>query len=204
MTSVLAILLSGCGGTSNSATTSVSPTVASSVSPAAINFGPQLTNTPAVPSSVVYQNIGSVPLAISSIRTSGDYAQSNDCGNSLAISASCNISVTFTPGATGNRSGSLQISGDSPQNVSLSGMGANMHNVSLSWDPSPSAVLGYHIYAGTQPGGPYNLLNPSPEPLTNFQSSVLGGQNWYFVVSAVNVALIESLPSNEAIAAIQP
>src|SRR5260370_35062886 len=41
----------------------------------------------------------------------------------------------------------------------------SLHGVDLSWDPSPSSVIGYNIYRGTRSGGPYPLkLNSSPQP----------------------------------------
>jgi hypothetical protein len=55
-----------------------------------------------------------------------DFAETNDCGTSVAPGASCGISVTFTPRAIGLARGWLAISDDgggSPQLVSLSGDG---------------------------------------------------------------------------------
>ena len=54
----------------------------------------------------------------------GDYSQTNTCGVTLAANASCTISVTFTPTASGTRTASLSVSdnaGGSPQTVSLTG-----------------------------------------------------------------------------------
>ena len=75
-------------------------------------------------------NSGKAVLAISGITAGGtnlgDFVQSNNCGTSLAAGASCQISVTFTPGAAGARTATLSIADNgsgSPQTVSLTGSG---------------------------------------------------------------------------------
>jgi hypothetical protein len=57
---------------------------------------------------------------------SGDFTQTNTCGASVAVGASCTINVTFTPTAAGPRSGTLTINDNasgSPQTVALAGAG---------------------------------------------------------------------------------
>ena len=54
----------------------------------------------------------------------GNFAESSNCGTSLAAKASCAISVTFTPQAQGPAQGWLTISDEgSQQRVPLSGVG---------------------------------------------------------------------------------
>jgi hypothetical protein len=56
----------------------------------------------------------------------GDFAESNNCGSSVASGASCTIKVTFTPLAQGRRTADVSISDDgggSPQTVPLTGTG---------------------------------------------------------------------------------
>jgi hypothetical protein len=62
----------------------------------------------------------------------GDFREVNGCGVSLAAGATCNISVIFTPTATGQRSGTLTISDNAlkgTQAVNLSGSGVALLNV---------------------------------------------------------------------------
>ena len=76
--------------------------------------------------SVTLRNGTASTLTISSITASGDFAQSNTCGTSLAASASCSIAVTFTPTAAGTRTGSVVVidsGGGSPRTVTLTGTG---------------------------------------------------------------------------------
>jgi uncharacterized repeat protein (TIGR03803 family) len=73
---------------------------------------------------VTLTNIGAAPLAINSISTTADFAQTNNCGVGFAAGASCTITVTFTPPASGSVAGSLIIvdnAGKSPQSVALIG-----------------------------------------------------------------------------------
>jgi len=70
----------------------------------------------------------------------GDFAQTNNCGTSVATGASCTFTVTFTPTASGNRSATLNITdnaGGSPQQVNLAGTGigtmATLNPTSLSF-----------------------------------------------------------------------
>jgi len=75
---------------------------------------------------VTLSSTGNAALNISSIAVSGDFAQTNSCGTSVAASANCQINVTFTPTAIGTRTGSVTITdkaAGSPHNVSLSGTG---------------------------------------------------------------------------------
>ena len=81
-----------------------------SLSPTSLNFDSQLVGTTSAAQPVTLSNSGNALLTINDISTSGDYAQTNDCASSLAAGASCTINVTFTPTASGSRSGMLTIS----------------------------------------------------------------------------------------------
>ena len=199
----LLLSLAGCGGGGYNATSSA-PFAVSSVSPAAVDFGNTLVGTTAPAATLAYRNLGAAPLAITAISASGDYAESNNCGNSLAVGAACNIDITFTPTVPGPRNGTLQITGAAAQSVSLSGVGVRMHSLQLSWDPSSSAVIGYIVFRSPKPDGPFMPLNSTPTAATSFSDRARGGQNWYYYVTAVNQELIESAPSNVARAAVPP
>jgi hypothetical protein len=96
------------------------------LSPQSLAFGDQPVGTTSAAQPVTLSNSGGAPLTINSITASGDFAQTTDCSSSLAAGASCTINVTFTPTATGNRTGTLTINDDAagnPHTVALSGMG---------------------------------------------------------------------------------
>ncbi len=86
------------------------------------------------------KNTGTAALTLGTIQITGDFIQVNNCPGSLAANASCTINITFTPTASGTRSGSLTISDNaagSPQTVNLSGTGADF---SLASSPASNSV----------------------------------------------------------------
>jgi hypothetical protein len=110
-----------------------------STSPSSLTFGSTTVNTTSAAQSVTVQNTGTAAASVSSIATSGDYAQTNTCGSSIAAGASCTVSVTFHPTTTGTRTGSLTITSNatnSPSTVSLTGTGASASSATLSTNPS--------------------------------------------------------------------
>jgi hypothetical protein len=109
-----------------------------SLSPASLSFGNQSVNTKSGTLTATLTNGGGAPLSLSSIALTGanpgDFAQTNTCGTSVAAGASCSISVTFDPTASGSRSASVSFTdnaGGSPQSLGLSGTGTSV-TVSLS------------------------------------------------------------------------
>jgi hypothetical protein len=90
--------------------TGVAPTV--NLSSSGLSFGNPATNTTSVAQHVTLTNNGPGALTISSISITGtnaaDFGQTNNCPVSrttLAVNATCSISVTFTPKAGGGRVG---------------------------------------------------------------------------------------------------
>jgi Beta-propeller repeat/Abnormal spindle-like microcephaly-assoc'd, ASPM-SPD-2-Hydin len=97
------------------------------LTPASLMFSAQQLGTSSTAQVVTLANSGNVALSINSIQAGGDFAQTNTCPATLAASASCTISVIFTPTVSGTRSGILTISDtalDSPQVVNITGTGS--------------------------------------------------------------------------------
>jgi len=117
--------------------TGTAPTA--SLSAATLSFGSQLMGTTGAASQVTVADNGTAPLTFTSIAVTGDFAlaaNGTTCstGAPVVAGANCVISVTFTPTATGVRSGGLTLTdnaGGSPQVVGLSGTGT-APSVSLS------------------------------------------------------------------------
>lgn len=114
--------------------------------------------------------------------------------------------VNFDPKVAGAISGTLTITSNaanSPLNIALSGTGiatsASNHTVALTWErSSTSSVTGYFVYRGTKPSGPFAQLNSSPESSPSYSdSTVSGGQVYYYYVTAVDSSNIQSADSNE-------
>ncbi len=73
------------------------------------------------------------------------------------------------------------------------------HSVTLTWAASTSAnIAGYNIYRGTTSGGPYAKLNSSLiTGLSYVDTTVLAGQTYYYVGTAVDGTNAESAYSNQ-------
>ncbi|MBO3751193.1 choice-of-anchor D domain-containing protein [Streptosporangiaceae bacterium NEAU-GS5] len=101
------------------------PTLGTSSS--SLVFGSQALNTTSAAQNVTVTNTGTAAASISGVSVSGDFQQTNTCGTTLATGASCNVSVTFRPTASGTRTGTVTITSNatnSPTNIALSGTGA--------------------------------------------------------------------------------
>ncbi|MFC4587025.1 choice-of-anchor D domain-containing protein [Sphaerisporangium corydalis] len=100
--------------------------VALTASPASLSFGSRQAGSTSPAQTVTVTNSGSASAALSGVTTTGDYAQTTTCGSTLAAGASCTVSVTFTPTASGSRPGTVRVASNdvnSPLTVSLSGSG---------------------------------------------------------------------------------
>jgi len=80
------------------------------LSPWNLTFAGQTVGTSSAPQSATLTSASTQPLSLDIVAT-GDFAQSNDCPSSLPAAASCTITVTFTPTATGLRTGSVSVGG---------------------------------------------------------------------------------------------
>jgi hypothetical protein len=80
---------------------------------------------------------------------------------------------------------------------------AGSHTVSLSWTASTTPSVSYNVYRSTVSGGPYTKMNASLVSGTSYvDSTVLAGQTYYYVTTAVNGSNSESSYSNQVTAAI--
>jgi hypothetical protein len=117
----------------------------------------------------------------------------------LEAGHSVTFSIMFSPLSTGPANSTFQAlnsNGNTIVGVPLTGAG--VPSVSLSWNPSTSGVTGYNVYRGTVSGGPYSKLNSSMDPGTRFvDTSVVPGDTYYYVTTAVNSSGQESGYSNE-------
>jgi hypothetical protein len=83
------------------------------------------------PQAVTVTNIGTAtasfvsPFGFATLGTdAGDFGWQSSCGTSLAPQASCTVAVTFTPKATGARTGSFGVrQGSASVQIPLSGTG---------------------------------------------------------------------------------
>src|SRR5690349_613059 len=121
----VALLISSCGGGS-SPDGNHTPEPSLSFSPTSLSFGSHTVGATSAAQSITLTNTGSALLSITSVSASGDFAATNTCRGGLAAGRNCSLSVTFTPSASGTRTGSVTIidnAAGSPHIISLTGTG---------------------------------------------------------------------------------
>lgn len=132
------------------------PSPVLSASPSALTYPSQTVATTSAAQAVTVTNTGTAAASMASVGITGDFAQGNNCGASLAAGASCTVSVTFTPTASGTRSGTLTINSNASNNpvtVALSGTGAASNtNLALNAQVSASSYTQVYVPANAVDG----------------------------------------------------
>ena len=180
-----------------------------SASPTSLSFG-NLTVGSSSSQTVMLTNTGNSSVTISQVNTSGPGFSASGLTLPLTLAAGqgASLSVVFAPAAAGSVTGSISVvsnATNSPAIVSLGGSGVQpiAHSSTLSWTASTSVVTGYNVYRGTISGGPYTQLNTSLASMVSYiDPTVLAGQTYFYIVTAVDSSGIESLFSNEVSATI--
>ncbi|HEV2424062.1 MAG TPA: choice-of-anchor D domain-containing protein [Terriglobia bacterium] len=126
----------GSGSTSQTVTltgTGIGPTAG--VSPASLTFTSQMVNSTSATQNVTLNNTGTAALTITSIviggGNAGDFSQTNNCGASVAQNASCSISLSFKPTASGTRGATVTVT-DNNNGVSGSTQVANLTGTAVA------------------------------------------------------------------------
>ncbi len=102
-------------------------TAPAALTPASATFPTEKVGTSSPAKTFTLANKGSVALTGISMNATGNFSvSSTTCTATLAVKASCKVSVTFTPTAAGTRTGSLEVKDSAaggPQTSSLTGTG---------------------------------------------------------------------------------
>lgn len=150
------------------------------VSPAFLGFGAVAVGTTSQPKAVKLTNQLSTAVNLTSISTTGDYVQTNNCPASLAAGASCTINVSFQPTAGTVIPGALSFSTSAtgPAPVSLNGTGTNgpASIVSLSAASLDFGSETVGLFTNTQR---VTLTNTSTTTSLNIQSLTVSGSGVY-------------------------
>jgi hypothetical protein len=196
-------------------------TAAVQLNPSSVNFGSLVLQTTST-KSITLQNSGDVNVKISGVTVAGagfGYADLSP-GFSLSPNQTVTFQVWFKPTVKGVAAGTVSVISanlSSPVTLSLAGTGVTStspnpnpnptptptpHSVHLSWAPSSSSVVGYHVYRGQVSGGPYSSASSSMDALSFDDSGVADGTTYYYVVTSVDSSGAESAYSNQAAAQI--
>ena len=158
----LAVIIAACSKAASPATPAA-PTTTTTPSASTVVLHRVTSVTDQVSQTVTLTNTGSTALAITSLVTSGNFAETDNCVGSVPAGASCALSVTFVPIAvsSGASSGNVVITddaADSPQTLILTGP-----NVSSPADGvlSPTGLTFPSQMVGTTSGAQtVTLTNP--------------------------------------------
>lgn len=96
------------------------------LTPMLLTFPTTLIGQTSAAQTVTLANTGTGPLGIQNIYSYNDFVQTNNCPTSLAVGASCTISVIYTPSSQGMEYGYLFVytdSGNYNNTVSMTGTG---------------------------------------------------------------------------------
>ena len=111
-----------------------------SVSPSAVSFGTQPVSTTSAARDIQVASTGTLPLHVGSVTVTGTNAAdfqitANGCTADVAVGQHCTISVTCTPGSTGQRNATLTLATNAPSAASvpvgLSGEGTALATLSV-------------------------------------------------------------------------
>jgi Cep192 domain 4 len=146
------------------------------LAPDSVNFGHQNIGTTSSSQTVTLTNSQSSALTGLSVSFTGtnatDFAETDNCGTSLAANSNCAINVTFTPGAAGSRSATLSVTDSAgTQTSSLTGTGVG--HVTLT--PASLTFSNQNVGTTSSPRA-LTLTNGTASALTGLSVSV-GGTN---------------------------
>jgi hypothetical protein len=112
------VQLSGTGQTTNAA-----------FSPNSLAYGILVVGTTSAPMTSTLTNSGPGVLTITSLTVTGPFTFTTNCGSTLAVNASCQVVVTFTPTTAGYLAGAVTAvtnAQNGPVLVGLTGTGSNL------------------------------------------------------------------------------
>ncbi|MFL6121172.1 choice-of-anchor D domain-containing protein [Actinophytocola sp.] len=139
--------------------TGVAPGPVLSPNPTSLSFPGTVVGATSAAQTVTVTNSGTTSASVSGVTASGDYSQTNNCGT-LAVGASCTVTVTFRPTASGTRTGAVTVTSNannSPTTISLSGSGIGTDtNVARGRPASASSEVNGTQTAATATDGDAN------------------------------------------------
>ena len=147
------------------------------LNPTSLTFATQLVGTTSPAQNVMLTNTGTATLTITSITTTGDFAQTNNCGTTVAAGAGCTISVTFTPPTINTRTGTVSVVDNapaSPQTVTLTGTGTY-----VSWTPASVSFGSQTVGTSSAPQN-ITFTNNAKTALTIKSITITGANNSSF------------------------
>jgi HYDIN/CFA65/VesB family protein/ASPM-SPD-2-Hydin domain-containing protein len=177
------------------------------ISPSSLSFGSVVVGSSSSLKGSLTASGASVTVTTDSLGT-GEFVLSGiSLPATISTGQSAPFTVTFTPQSSGAASASLSFASNAsnspaPESITGTGTAPTQHTVDLAWTASAD-VVGYNVYRSTVSGTQYTMINSSLDSSTAYNdSTVVSGQTYYYVVTAVNASSQESGYSNQVQAVI--
>jgi hypothetical protein len=146
------------------------------LTPQTINFGNQALYTSSTIRTVTLTNVGTLPLHITDVATTGDFTETSNCLGTIAPSGGfCTISITFTPTALEARTDQISITDDAsgtPHQNTATGTGVNP-TTTVQLSPTSLAFASQSVDS-TSPVHTVTLTNSGDIALTVTDITVTG------------------------------
>ncbi|HKV25023.1 MAG TPA: choice-of-anchor D domain-containing protein [Candidatus Acidoferrum sp.] len=127
------------------------PAPAVSISPNPVNLPSITQGTTGNPVAITVSNSGNAVLNISSVQVAGnnpnDFATTNACNGAVAVKSACNITVTFTPLAAGQRTETITVNDDAAGSPQIINIGGNA-SPAITAGAAPNGATSAMITAG--------------------------------------------------------
>ena len=116
------------------------------IGPSSLQFASQNVGSTSASQTSTLRNMSSTQLTINSKNINGDFAETDDCGSTVAPASQCTFTITFTPTSSGARSGTLIVTDNTQigsHSVTLTGAGVGVAPAvvispeTLNFAPSP-------------------------------------------------------------------
>jgi ASPM-SPD-2-Hydin domain-containing protein len=177
------------------------------LAPTALNFGNTTVGTSVSQTGSISASGSSVTVSSASLSSAEFSLTGVSLPMTIPAGQSVPVTVTFAPQTSGTASAVLSLTSNAAntpsQALSGVGMAPTPQSVSLSWTDGSSGVTGYNVFRSSASGGPYAQINSALEPTPAFtDNSVVAGQTYYYVTTAVNGSGEQSAYSNVATAVV--
>ncbi|MGI4830393.1 MAG: choice-of-anchor D domain-containing protein [Janthinobacterium lividum] len=144
------------------------------LTPLLLNFPSTVVNQTAASQIITVSNTGGTPAVLQAAMVTGDFAiQQNTCGTTLASQTGCSVVITFTPTASGTRTGVFTVTDTAgTQTAQLSGIGQAPATDTLA----PASLTFAQQMVGTiSAPQQITLTNAGDVPLTLISASITSG-----------------------------
>lgn len=175
----ITVTAGGGSGTKSASLSGTGVTAAYTLSASSLAFGNQALNLASSAKTITLRSTGVVALPITSISLGGtnplQFAQTNNCGTSVAAGASCTITVSFKPTSTGSKVATLSVAaagGAATKSVTLSGTG-----VRSAFSVSPTALSFGNVARNTTSTAKAVRITNTGSVVLPISSIVLAGTN---------------------------